>query len=61
MKRIKATARENALREAADAIINDTALRRGHNTSVVCSCMRCEVAKGAARVVLGLLDHQESE
>ena len=44
-------AKAEALREAAERIETDPGLRLGHNVSVICSCLRCEVAKGAARIL----------
>lgn len=52
-------AEARALREAAGAIESDPGLRLGHNISVVCSCLRCEVAKGAARLTRDRADRIE--
>jgi hypothetical protein len=49
------------LGEAADAIENSPSLRCGHNISVVCSCVRCETAKGAARIVREVRATRSSE
>jgi hypothetical protein len=52
--RILAEFRQAAVKEEgeriAQAIETDPGLRLGHNVSVVCSCLRCEVANGAARI-----------
>jgi hypothetical protein len=45
----RAAAKEERER-IAQAIETDPGLRLGHNVSVVCSCLRCEVANGAARI-----------
>lgn len=39
-----------AVASVAWEIASSTSLRLGHNVSVVCSCLRCEVAQGAARI-----------
>lgn len=51
LRPVIAAAQAEALREAADAIANDPLLRRGHNVSVVCRCLRCEVAQEAGRAL----------
>lgn len=40
-----------ALGEVERRIESDPAVRLGHNVGIVCSCVRCETAHAAARIV----------
>ncbi len=46
-----AAAKAEVLEDAALAVESDPGIRLGHNVSVVCSCLRCEVVQSCARLV----------